>query len=114
MERVITKILNNLGLKTNTKGYRYIRESLSLILRNKYRHLSTTKDIYGTIALRHQEKPTNVERAIRYSIETMMNKGNFEYIFELFTLDRNKCKPSNSEFLYTITNYIEINKNKIV
>ena len=57
-----------------------------------------------------------MERAIRHAIEVAWNRGNIDTIDEIFgyTISSAKAKPTNSEFIAMISDYLNVeNKNKL-
>lgn len=69
----------------------------------------TTK-VYPFIANKYNKNEKCVERNIRTAIDIAFSsrRGNYEFKEELFgsSIDYEKGKPSNTEFLITITNKI--------
>jgi two-component system response regulator (stage 0 sporulation protein A) len=56
------------------------------------------------LAKKHKTTPSRVERAIRHAIEVAWNRGQIDAIESIFgyTIDSNKGKPTNSEFIAMI------------
>ena len=50
-----------------------------------------------------------------HAIETAWNKGDLEYIQQLFgyTVDEEKGKPTNAAFLATVVNYIQLSMYRV-
>ena len=71
---------------------------------------SVTKVLYPDVAKKYGTKPTRVERAIRHAIEVAWERGNREFIDRIFgyTINFDKGKPINSEFIATITDAIRM------
>ena len=69
-----------------------------------------TKVLYPSIAKKFDSTPSRVERAIRHAIECAWSRGNIETQEEFFgfSVDMNKGKPTNSEFLAMITDHLYI------
>ena len=108
LEVSITKILHELGIPSHIKGYNFIKEGISLI----YYHpnLSITKDLYPIIANKYSTTSYCVERAIRHAIETSWNRANIDFLEEVFgySIDIDKAKATNSEFIITLANKIKM------
>lgn len=114
-EVIITDMLHNLGIPSHIRGYQYIKEGI-LIVYQKGRALSyITKDVYPEIALKYDTTPTRVERAIRHAIEVSWNRGDINLMEEIFgnSLNVNRDKPTNAEYLTTIADRIKVNQNLV-
>ena len=109
-QRRITKILHTLGVPSHIKGYAYIRESICIMLKSNEMAGGITKEIYPEVARKFNSTPSRVERAIRHAIEISWNRGDYETMEEIFghSVDYDKAKPTNSEFISTIADRIKI------
>lgn len=111
----ITKILHELGIPSHIKGYQYIREAIGII----YDHPETiggiTKELYPELASRFDTTVSRVERAIRHAIEVSWNRANWELMEEIFgnSVDIDKAKPTNSEFIVTIADKLKLEFRKV-
>lgn len=104
-----TELMKELGIRPNIKGYKYIMYAIELS--------ETNRDItdrmitlYVTIAEKFNDNYRRVERAIRHAVESAWNIGNTEVQDELFryTINPDKGKPTNSEFIATIVEHLYI------
>jgi two-component system response regulator (stage 0 sporulation protein A) len=112
----ITTMLHELGVPSHIKGYEYIRESIIMVYNNSSFIGKITKSLYPSIATKFKTTPSRVERAIRHAIEVSWNRGDYEYMEELFghSVDFDRAKPTNSEFIVTAADRLKINnKQKI-
>ena len=106
----ITKILHELGIPSHIKGYQYIREGIGII----YNHPETiggiTKELYPELADKFDTTVSRVERAIRHAIEVSWNRGDWDLMEEIFghSVDIDKAKPTNSEFIVTIADKLRL------
>jgi two-component system response regulator (stage 0 sporulation protein A) len=102
----ITKIIKDLGISANLKGYHYIRYVMEISQTNKYVTCHMMQ-LYDIIAEKFQDTPANVERAIRHAVQKGWDRGNQELIDELFgnTINAETGVPTNSEFLATLVDY---------
>ena len=109
----ITKILHELGIPSHIKGYQYIREGIGII----YEHPETIGGITKEpeLAEKFDTTVSRVERAIRHAIEVSWNRGNWELMEEIFghSVDIDKAKPTNSEFIVTIADKLSLEASKI-
>ena len=62
------------------------------------------------IAQKFSTTPSRVERAIRHAIEVAWNRGQIDAIENIFgyTIDSNKGKPTNSEFIAMIADKLRL------
>lgn len=113
LEGKITKMLHSLGIPSHIKGYQYIRESILLIYKNPYIIGGITKQLYPEVANKYQTTSSRVERAIRHAIEVSWNRGDYEYMEELFghSVDYDRAKPTNSEFIATVADKLKLDIN---
>lgn len=110
----ITKILHQLGVPSHIKGYQYIREGISILYDNPAMIGGITKELYPTIARKFDTTVSRVERAIRHAIEVSWNRGSWDLMEEIFghSVDIDKAKPTNSEFIVTIADKLRLEFQK--
>ena len=106
----ITKMLHELGMPSHIKGYQYIREGISMIYNDPSLIGGITKALYPELAIKFDTTVSRVERAIRHAIEVSWNRGNWDYMEELFghSVDIDKAKPTNSEFIVTVADKLRL------
>ena len=106
---LITKILHELGVPTNLKGYQYLREGIQIAYNNPNIE-SITKNIYPEIARKYNSTISCVERAMRHAIEISWNRASLDMMEELFgySIDIDKAKPTNSEYIITIADKLRL------
>lgn len=110
----ITKTLHELGVPSHIKGYQYIREGISLIYNDPGIVGGITKELYPEIAKKYHSTTSRVERAIRHAIEVSWNRANWDFMEEIFgySVDIDKAKPTNSEFIVTIADKLRLEYSK--
>lgn len=110
VESDVTNIIHEVGVPAHIKGYQYLREAIILCINDTEMLNSITKILYPTIAKKFQTTPSRVERAIRHAIEVAWNRGKMDTIDELFgyTINAEKGKPTNSEFIALIADKIRL------
>ena len=110
----ITKALHELGVPSHIKGYQYIREGVTLVYNNPKIIGGITKELYPEIAKKYHSTTSRVERAIRHAIEISWNRANWDFMEDLFgySVDIDKAKPTNSEFIVTIADKLRLDFNK--
>ena len=106
----ISKTLHELGMPSHIKGYQYVREGISMLYENPDIIGGITKELYPDIASKFETTVSRVERAIRHAIEVSWNRGNWELMEEIFghSVDIDKAKPTNSEFIVTIADKLRL------
>ena len=115
LETDITKMLHELGIPAHIKGYQYLRDAISMVVRDREMMEAVTKILYPEIAKKNYTISSRVERAIRHAIEVAWGRGSLEVIDELFgyTISTGKGKPTNSEFIALIADKICLDYKKI-
>lgn len=111
----VTKILHDLGVPSHIKGYQYIREGIILLYNNPDMIGGITKELYPEIASKFDTTVSRVERAIRHAIEVSWNRGDWDLMEEIFghSVDIDKAKPTNSEFIVTIADKLRLEYRKM-
>ena len=115
LETDITKMLHELGIPAHIKGYQYLRDAISMVVRDREMMEAVTKILSPEIAKKNYTSSSRVERAIRHAIEVAWGRGSLEVIDELFgyTISTGKGKPTNSEFIALIADKICLDYKKI-
>ena len=114
LESVITDIIHDIGVPAHIKGYNYLREAIGLCIKDDEFINSITKLLYPTVAKNFSTTSSRVERAIRHAIEVAWNRGREEILTDIFgyTIDTNKGKPTNGEFIAMISDSIKLKMKK--
>lgn len=109
-EEKITKVIQEIGIPAHIKGYLYLRESINIVIDDIEYLGAVTKELYPAVAEKFNTTPSRVERAIRHAIEVAWNRGNIETINKIFgyTINNNKGKPTNSEFIALISDKLRL------
>lgn len=115
LQITISKILHELGIPSHIKGYQYIRDAISMVYNNEGLIGGITKELYPELSKKYNASVTRVERAIRHAIEVSWNRGDWDLMEEIFghSVDIDKAKPTNSEFIVTIADKMRLDKLKI-
>lgn len=115
LQVAITKMLHELGIPSHIKGYQYIREAVSIIFENPSVIGGITKELYPELAKKFDTTTSRVERAIRHAIEVSWNRGNLDFMEEIFgySVDIDKAKPTNSEFMVTIADKLRLDFHQV-
>ena len=112
----ISKILHELGIPSHIKGYQYIREGISIIFEHPETIGGITKELYPELANHFETTVSRVERAIRHAIEVSWNRGNWSLMEEIFghSVDIDRAKPTNSEFIVTIADKLRLDCHQLI
>jgi two-component system response regulator (stage 0 sporulation protein A) len=110
LEISITRMLHELGMPSHIKGYQYIRDGIVMVYNNPDIIGGITKELYPDVAIKYNTTVSRVERAIRHAIEVSWNRGNWDLMEEIFghSVDIDKAKPTNSEFIVTIADKLRL------
>ena len=110
LENVVTKILHELGIPSHIKGYQYLRDGIMMICDDPNIIGGITKILYPMLAKKHNTTSSRVERAMRHAIEVGWIRSDWKITEDLFgqSVDFNRTKPTNSEFLVTIADKIRL------
>lgn len=111
LERRIFKFQTQLGIRSNIKGYNYIKTAITLAYNDSTILESVTKRLYPDIAKIYNTTASRVERAIRHAIEIAWMNGNVDVINDIFgySVCADKAKPTNSEFIAHVVNAMQMN-----
>ncbi len=110
LEIAVTEIIHQIGVPAHIKGYHYLREAIMLSVQNREMLECVTKVLYPTVAKNFNTTASRVERAIRHAIEIAWDRGDIETLnsFFRYTVNVEKGKPTNSEFIALITDKISL------
>lgn len=118
IELVISDIMRQIGVPAHIKGYQYLRTSIELCIEDKEMLESVTKLLYPTVAKMYSTTSSRVERAIRHAIEVAWDRGDVDVLSSYFgyTIQSNRGKPTNSEFIAMISDRIKLmmNNSKVI
>ena len=112
-ELVISDILREIGVPAHIKGYQYLRYAIELCINDGEMLESVTKLLYPTVAKKFHTTSSRVERAIRHAIEVAWDRGDVDVLSSYFgyTIQSNRGKPTNSEFIAMISDRISLSFN---
>lgn len=111
----VTRLLHELGIPSHIKGHKYLRKAI-IIVYEAFKINNLSNEVYLPISKKYDVSVESIERAIRNAIEISWNRGNYSLIDDLFghSIDIEKAKPTNSEFIKTIADKLKLQycKNK--
>ena len=110
LEAQVTKIIHQIGVPAHIKGYQYLRTAILLTVNDSEIINSVTKILYPTVAKKYQTTTSRVERAIRHAIEVAWDRGDVDVLNSYFgyTIQINRGKPTNSEFIAMIADNLRL------
>lgn len=106
----VTALLQQLGVPAHLMGYYYLRSAIFISYKENNSVSSVTKLLYPEIAKQYETSQQKVERGIRNAIEVAWKNGNPEFFKQEFgyLLGSNSKRPSNSEYIARIVDYIRM------
>lgn len=111
-----TEILKEFGVPASIKGHAYIRYAVVFAYFNPPGLSGTTKVLYPKIAEKFGTTNSRVERAIRHAIEVSFDRGNLDVLQKHFgySISAEKAKATNSEFIASIVDKLQIEFNDYI
>lgn len=106
----VTKLLHALGIPSHIKGYQFIRSAILMVYENPGLIGGITKELYPDLSIKFNTSVQRVERAIRHAIEVSWLRGDIDLMEEIFghSVDIDRAKPTNSEFIVTIADKLRL------
>ncbi|MDL2258546.1 sporulation transcription factor Spo0A [Eubacteriales bacterium OttesenSCG-928-K08] len=111
LNREITRQIRAIGMPAHLLGYHYLRSAIQISVEaDDPSSIAVTKDIYPIIGKQCNKRPQLVERAIRNAIEIAWTRGKPEVLNQYFgyTIDDNKGKPTNAEFIAMLADRVRM------
>lgn len=111
----ISKMLHDLGIPSHIKGYQFLRDAVFMVFENSEIIGGITKELYPELAKKYDTTVSRVERAIRHAVEISWMRGDLKLMENIFghSVDINKSKPTNSEFIVTLADKMRLDFHKI-
>lgn len=110
METQVTKVIHQIGVPAHIKGYQYLRTAILMTISDNDIINSVTKILYPSVAKKYSTTTSRVERAIRHAIEVAWDRGDVDTLNSYFgyTIQNNRGKPTNSEFIAMIADNMRL------
>ena len=110
LETQVTRIIHRIGVPAHIKGYQYLRTAILMATDDPDIINYVTKMLYPTVAKQYKTTSSRVERAIRHAIEVAWDRGDVDVLNEYFgyTIQNNRGKPTNSEFIAMISDRLRL------
>lgn len=110
LRETITRYLKDLGVQANLNGYEYLREAIELAITDRTYLKAICRKLYPAVAEKFGTDAGSVERCIRFAIQKSILKGKYNLICEIFgsTIDPDRGVATNTEFIATLADYINM------
>lgn len=107
----ILEIYKDIGMNPSCLGAKYLFSAIEYCLENP--NCALRGKVYPYLEEIYDTTYDRVERAMRHAIESACNKGNYDAIISYFgsIIQPGKGKPTNFEFIDTITSHIRFFAN---
>ena len=104
----VVMLLRSMNVPVKMIGYKYLKDAILIALEEPESLMSVTKDVYPILAEKYGTSPTNVERNIRYIIESTWERSKkssrSDKVDSMF--GGIVKKPTNSEFILTCSEWL--------
>ncbi len=115
LEDTVSEVLHALGVNESIVGYDYLKRAVMMATIDGSVVSSVTNVVYPSIAVEFGTTPSTVERRIRRAISTAWEDSESNVLEAYFghTVDINRGKPANSEFIAMIADRIRLSLSVI-
>lgn len=107
-EKIAGCYLNKLGIPVHLRGYGYLKYGIMRCIECPEELESVTKILYPAIAKKYQTSSGKVEHGMRHAITKAWERKEKEEWRKIFGSYK-MTKPTNSQFLAAVTDYIILN-----
>ena len=109
LDEEIRETLKKMGMPANLNGYWYIQSAIRMCIEDTKKLKNIMLQLYPTIAKEVGESKSRIERSMRHAIEVSWERRNKEFSNRIFgdSVSKRKGRPTNSEYLATITEYLK-------
>ena len=107
-EYLVRKLLLEMGTPDHLVGHPYVVEAVLMAVENRRYINNITFGLYPQIAAKFDTTASRVERGIRHLIEVTWTRGDMDVLCRFFgnSIDPNRGKPTNGEFIARLTNIV--------
>lgn len=111
IDKEVEFTLNNLGIPIEAKAYKYIKQSIIIII-NEKNNLNIS-EIYAKLSEMYGASQKAIEKSIRDCIEKTFRKGNLQELNRMFEyrISLENGKVSNKTFIYGVAQSIMYKNN---
>ena len=113
LDNRVTKTLLEIGVPTNIRGFGYLRTAVVGAYNDPCMIQGIVKNLYPFVAEKHGTTASRAERSIRHAIERAFDNISQTVYKRYFgnTVSNIKGKPTNSEFISAIVEYLRMEDN---
>lgn len=108
MDRIVTKVIYEVGMPVHAKGYHYVRMAILIKLADKSSEYESIGNLYLDVAVLFHTTAECVERDIRYSISVAWERNRKKFAHSIFGDRDTKTRPTNSEFIAAVVEAIKL------
>lgn len=110
LEKKLIDIFLTLGIPAHLNGYKYLKESIKIVMKDPQCINAVTKKLYPTVARKFNTTSCRVERAIRNALDVSYSKGKIMHLNKIFGLEIVEVgeRPTNSEFVALIADKLSL------
>ena len=103
-----TRLLHDIGVPANLCGHEYLRDAIIMTAGKGEIYGKMTKTVYPAISQRYSKSPASIEKAIRTALDVAWMRGKVDLLNDIFgfTVNIQKGKPTNSEFIALLGDYV--------
>ncbi len=107
IDQIVTCLLRHMGCPVSLTGYYQAKTVISFCVRNMDRSICLSQEAYPYAARIHGVNVKQIERNIRNFIEVTWTRGNLKAQHKIFgnTIEAERSRPTNKEFIANITEY---------
>lgn len=97
-------MLAELGVPAGLCGWDYLTDGIEMVMENPLLIREITKELYPSVAVKHNTEPSRVERGMRHAIERAWGRCHIHDQDKWFgsSVDPLRGKPTNTEFVAMI------------
>ena len=108
-EYLIRELLLELGAPDHLVGHPYTVQAILLVVQDRTYIDSITLGLYPQLAVMFDTTASRVERAIRHLVEVTWARGDWDILNRYFgnTVSAEKGKPTNGEFIASMSNVVK-------
>ena len=112
----VTNAMHDIGIPAHIKGYQYLRDAIMCVMKDNEALIGVTKQLYPDIAKKYNTTASRVERSIRHAIGMAWDRGKVDTLQNMFgyTINVDRGKPTNSEFIAMIADKLRLETNVIL
>lgn len=113
-EMLVREIMAELGVPDALVGHPYTVKAILLCIEDENLINHITFRLYPAVAAHFDTTAARVERGIRHLVEVTWTRGDTAAIDKYFrnTVNADKAKPTNGEFVARITNIVRVQISK--